>query len=96
MEHVMPRFAGNRRRLQLGHVDRTVFDRAQHTHQRTVLVIGLETERSFVGPGRKRLARRTQQQKTGVVVLDRMNIGHNDFEPEQLCGQIACDGSRIA
>jgi len=33
---------------------------------------------------------------SGVVVLDRMNIGHNDFEPEQLCGQIACDGSRIA
>ena len=37
-------------------------------------------------------------QRNGVemCIRDRMNVGHNDFEPEQLCGQIACDGSRIA
>ena len=79
MEHVVPRFAGDRGRLQLGHVDRAVFNGTQHLDQRAVFVIGLEAERGLVRPLGNRLARRTQQQEAGLIGFDRMDIRRNNF-----------------
>ena len=96
MEHIVPRFARDRRRLQLGHVDRRILHRPQHLQQRSLPVVGHQAQRRLIGLFVDRLVVGAQNHKAGAVVLDRMDVGSQNFESEQPGRQFAGDRGGVA
>ena len=94
MEQVVPRLARDGVRLQLRKVD--TLQTTQRLQKRTLLVVGLEVERSCVGLLIDVVVVALEYHKTSVVTIDGINLGGYNFQPVHLGGKLAGDGSRMA